>query len=113
MAGGTRLAGLRGEARNCAGRVIPRDRHRNDERQLPQSRNPRGCCAAVWQSGVKEEGRSSFLKKRSKKLLRLRPCPRPDTQATARGARNKSFLLLFFKKEESSFLPPISLPTPA
>jgi hypothetical protein len=43
-----------------------------------------------------EEGSSSFLKKRTKKLLDLGAVPvRP-----ARLQTNKSFLLLFFKKED-------------
>jgi len=46
-----------------------------------------------------EEERPSFLKKRSKKLLCLLVCA-DRKSATA----NKSFLLLFFKKEDLAFL---------
>jgi hypothetical protein len=57
-------------------------------------------CAHGCHDGlVGEEARTSFLKKRSKKLLRLRPCRQADTVRTTRTARSKSFLVLFFKKE--------------
>jgi hypothetical protein len=53
------------------------------------------------------KGRTSFLKKRSKKLLFITG----DTEATHLGkqqqASSKSFLVLFFKKERSSFLTPV------
>jgi hypothetical protein len=45
-----------------------------------------------------QEGRSSFLKKRSKKLL----FAVADT-ATGTRQKYKSFLVLFFKKERLSF----------
>jgi hypothetical protein len=48
-------------------------------------------------AGKKE--RTSFLKKRSKKLLLAVADLR-----SARAQRYKSFLVLFFKKENSSFL---------
>jgi hypothetical protein len=44
------------------------------------------------------EGRPSFLKKRSKKLL-IAVADFPP----ARALRSKSFLVLFFKKEQSFF----------
>jgi hypothetical protein len=43
---------------------------------------------------VKEEESRSFLKKRSKKLLRIGPSLAGWTEAMSKG-----FLLLFFKKE--------------
>jgi general secretion pathway protein J len=54
-------------------------------------------------SGRKE---SSFLKKRTKKLLSVAPRHRPKQGKSAPHARDKSFLVLFFKKELSFFLPP-------
>jgi len=44
----------------------------------------------------REEERTSFLKKRSKKLLTV-----GRAVNSPRASGNKSFLLLFFKKEES------------
>jgi len=45
---------------------------------------------------------SSFLKKRSKRLLFLRGSPnRRHGTGLSASARNKSFLVLFFKKEHS------------
>jgi hypothetical protein len=49
--------------------------------------------------GEKKEERPSFLKKRSKRLLFSGAHPRRNS------AGNKSFLVLFFKKERLSFLP--------
>jgi hypothetical protein len=49
-----------------------------------------------------KEGRSSFLKKRSKKLLSVSGRTEPTRVASELGAMSKSFLLLFFKKEDSS-----------
>jgi hypothetical protein len=52
---------------------------------------------------TEEGGRTSFLKKRSKKLLqvsRSRRCNQVDSVPPEAG---KSFLLLFFKKEQLSF----------
>jgi hypothetical protein len=51
---------------------------------------------------VKKEG-SSFLKKRSKKLLSVPGGTEPSCAGRGVGAMGKSFLLLFFKKE--AFLP--------
>jgi hypothetical protein len=51
----------------------------------------------------KGKERPSFLKKRSKKLLSLCSAQRSDTPASARDSRNKSFLVLFFKKEPLPF----------
>jgi hypothetical protein len=45
-------------------------------------------------------GRSSFLKKRSKKLLDVLVAAFPDEA----GQTRKSFLVLFFKKEHLPFL---------
>jgi hypothetical protein len=42
---------------------------------------------------------SSFLKKRTKKLLFVAPRPGPHQEAAAPPERSKSFLVLFFKKE--------------
>jgi hypothetical protein len=44
------------------------------------------------------KGRSSFLKKRSKKLLFLSPCRRSDTAGTARTSAGKKFFGSFFQK---------------
>jgi hypothetical protein len=54
-----------------------------------------------------EEGSSSFLKKRTKKLLCPAPVARLDRSA---GGGSKSFLLLFFKKEVLPSLPLILHP---
>jgi hypothetical protein len=54
----------------------------------------------VWAGvGYDKTVNSSFLKKRSKKLLMRCPCPRSNLRGTADTSRNKSFLVLFFKKE--------------
>jgi hypothetical protein len=50
-------------------------------------------------SRLGKEGSASFLKKRSKKRLPLEPGP------TIWAPMERSFLLLFFKKEALSFLP--------
>jgi hypothetical protein len=51
-----------------------------------------------------KEGKASFLKKRSKKLLSIgRPLRAPIADRSQPG--DKSFLVLFFKKEHSSCLP--------
>jgi len=58
---------------------------------------------------IRKEGSASFLKKRSKKLLSLgRAALSPGTVPVERAARprDKSFLLLFFKKEVLSFFLP-------
>jgi hypothetical protein len=47
----------------------------------------------------KTEGRTSFLKKRSKKLLQIASGNWLDREARVRAAMDKSFLVLFFKKE--------------
>jgi hypothetical protein len=53
---------------------------------------------------MKEES-SSFLKKRTKKLLfSRRSHDRSHGLDLSAGARNKSLLLLFFRKEDLSFL---------
>jgi hypothetical protein len=52
-------------------------------------------------SGKDEEGSGSFLKKRTKKLLRVWAEP----IRKGRSQTDKSFLLLFFKKEDSSLIP--------
>jgi hypothetical protein len=46
----------------------------------------------------------SFLKKRNKKLLSIRPFQTPVTGGHASPLTDKSFLVLFFKKEHF-FLP--------
>jgi hypothetical protein len=48
---------------------------------------------------VRAGASTSFLKKRSKKLLILRVCHRSVPRDDIHGLRNKSFLVLFFKKE--------------
>jgi hypothetical protein len=52
-----------------------------------------------------KKGSGSFLKKRTKKLLRL--AVRAVMAASGHGQRasRKSFLFLFFKKEDLAFLP--------
>jgi hypothetical protein len=50
-----------------------------------------------------KEERSSFLKKRTKKLLSVGETPRPEAHSMPRSAF-KSFLVLFFKKEPLSSL---------
>jgi len=47
-----------------------------------------------------KEERSSFLKKRSKKLLRLASGALFKTSARTRPLKSKSFLVLFFKKNQ-------------
>jgi hypothetical protein len=47
-----------------------------------------------------KEGRSSFLKKRSKKLLSVKGGTRLAHWHRLSDAMSKSFLLLFFKKED-------------
>jgi hypothetical protein len=49
-------------------------------------------------SGVKTEG-CSFLKKRTKELLLVARCRLPKRAASVLPVTDKSFLLLFFKKE--------------
>jgi hypothetical protein len=55
----------------------------------------------LFRGEIKEE--SSFLKKRSKKLLSIAGRIRAPRSSGLPDAICKSFLLLFFKKEESSF----------
>jgi hypothetical protein len=56
------------------------------------------------------EGRSSFLKKRSKRLLFFQqPSVWPDRAGVFRRRRSKSLLVLFFRKEHTSFLPRLTL----
>jgi len=57
-----------------------------------------------------KEGSSSFLKKRTKKLLFIAVRIVPVLSFRRQGRRNKSFLLLFFKKEVLAlpFLDPMS-----
>jgi hypothetical protein len=54
---------------------------------------------ARLQCGKVKQESSSFLKKRTKKLLFRRPGHVSDTPATPRTQTGKSFLVLFFKKE--------------
>jgi ABC-type uncharacterized transport system auxiliary subunit len=49
-------------------------------------------------------GRSSFLTKRSKKLLHIAPGPEPTRVGSVPHETDKSFLVLFFKKEHLPFL---------
>jgi hypothetical protein len=61
-----------------------------------------------------KEERSSFLKKRTKKLLSVGEIPRPEAHSMPRSAF-KSFLVLFFQKRTAFFLfslldPPTSTP---
>ncbi len=57
--------------------------------------------ATARQSQAKEES-SSFLKKRAKKLLSFAGSTRVAWLNTSSAAMSKSFLLLFFKKEDLS-----------
>jgi hypothetical protein len=54
---------------------------------------------AVRHGGSRKEGRPSFLKKRSKKLLLIASTRRAKRPNQVLTAIDKSFLLLFFKKE--------------
>jgi hypothetical protein len=54
-------------------------------------------------SQVSEIGRTSFLKKRSKKLLTIASPRRLEQEAVMLPVTDKSFLVLFFKKELLSF----------
>jgi hypothetical protein len=45
------------------------------------------------------QGKRFFFEKKKQKTFATCPCPRPATAGTARTAMNKSFLVLFFKKE--------------
>jgi hypothetical protein len=58
--------------------------------------------SVAHQAKLKEES-SSFLKKRTKKLFSVTGITRVAWLNTVSDAMSKSFLLLFFKKEESSF----------
>jgi hypothetical protein len=60
----------------------------------------------LFLSGKVKEARSSFLKKRSKKLLRLRICTIVPQWSNPRRQIEKSSLVLSFKKEHSSFPSP-------
>jgi hypothetical protein len=70
----------------------------------------------VWQPGLKgqlkntdrsgKEGSTSFLKKRSKKLLSIHFSDKHVNRRLERSQKNKSFLVLFFKKRTL----PYSLP---
>jgi hypothetical protein len=50
-----------------------------------------------------KEGSSSFLKKRTKKLLLIAASVRSQLAASVLPAIDKSFLVLFFKKELLSY----------
>jgi hypothetical protein len=63
------------------------------------AQNPVGW-ASAHRSTTKES--RSFLKKRTKKLLPVTVNARVSRPNVPPGASSKSFLLLFFKKEESS-----------
>jgi hypothetical protein len=54
---------------------------------------------------VVKQGRSSFLKKRSKKLLSIADGTEFEQANSVRSLTDKSFLVLFFKKEQLAFLP--------
>jgi hypothetical protein len=51
-----------------------------------------------------------FFEKKNQKTFTLPPFPRPDTFASARTETDKSFLVLFFKKEQ--FLTPLGSAQP-
>jgi len=54
---------------------------------------------------MKGKDECSFLKKRTKRLLLLRKLKDPGYgRPNVKLRRNKSLLLLFFRKEDSSFL---------
>jgi hypothetical protein len=59
----------------------------------------------IWitHRGWEKEERSSFLKKRSKKLLPISGSRRATQVGSLPPATDKSFLLLFFKKEDLAF----------
>jgi hypothetical protein len=56
------------------------------------------------EEGSVEEGSSSFLKKRTKKLLSVSAAPGLPIEPNV-ALRSKSFLVLFFKKELLPSLP--------
>jgi hypothetical protein len=60
-----------------------------------------GRSSSIAMGGWCKEKRTSFLKKRSKKLLSIAPRPGPKQGAMVLPETNKSFLVLFFKKEHS------------
>jgi hypothetical protein len=54
---------------------------------------------------AKQQGSSSFLKKRTKKLLFVARCREVKRAVPMLGATDNSFLVLFFKKELRPSLP--------
>jgi hypothetical protein len=58
----------------------------------------------TWRLAVAGEGRPSFLKKRSKKLLPVAGSAGAAYFSRLLAAKDKSFLVLFFKKELLSAL---------
>jgi flagellar L-ring protein precursor FlgH len=60
---------------------------------------------------MKKQGRTSFLKKRSKKLLSIARCCGGKKESPVPHETGKSFLVLFFKKEHSSFCLPFLMAT--
>jgi hypothetical protein len=56
-------------------------------------------CIQLSGSSLDKEGSSSFLKKRTKKLLSIAPSTGATRLARRRRVTSKSFLVLFFKKE--------------
>jgi hypothetical protein len=60
-----------------------------------------------------KQGSISFLKKRNKKLLSVAPSTSAPRLARRLHVTNKSFLVLFFKKEQLSWhLPCFGMPMP-
>jgi hypothetical protein len=59
-------------------------------------------CRRCW-FGTAGQGRTSFLKKRSKKLFSVTINNRPGKANSLPDAMDKSFLVLFFKKEHTFF----------
>jgi hypothetical protein len=68
-----------------------------------QNSSPGRQCQSASKGGVAAEERSSFLKKRTKKLLFLEVRTVPSVSDRRQGQTGKSFLLLFFKKEVLTF----------
>jgi hypothetical protein len=72
---------------------------------VPQIRGGTGRRRVSKQERMNKQERPSFLKKRSKKLLSIAQRSGPPLRRSVWPATDKSFLLLFFKKEDLPYLP--------
>jgi hypothetical protein len=59
----------------------------------------------IQRKGKRGKESTSFLKKRSKKLLSIADGTESGWMSSALASMNKGFLVLFFKKERPSFAP--------